>query len=97
MCEHLQPIEQYIKSKEVAETFRGQAWSNNCREWVYFDCVLDAESLKEKINAPACIIVHEYLDNRAGNEKGLICDCCQDGIMGYHPDSAVAKTKPVIQ
>jgi hypothetical protein len=40
-CEHLRPLEQAMIDAGMKETFRGQAWSNNCREWVYFDCFID--------------------------------------------------------
>ena len=49
MCIHLKPLEDYLKKLGIAETFRGQPWSENCREWVYFDCVLNPESLKTKL------------------------------------------------
>jgi hypothetical protein len=40
MCEHLKPLENYLVDLGITETFRGQAWSKDCREWVYFACIL---------------------------------------------------------
>jgi hypothetical protein len=40
-CEHLLPLEEALLAEGIRETSRGQAWSENCREWVYFDCRLD--------------------------------------------------------
>ena len=84
MCEHLKPLEDYLKAKQIPETFRGQAWSDNCREWVYFDCVIDTEGLKAKLHLPSFVITHENTDEKSGTELGLVCTQCQDGIMGLH-------------
>ena len=46
VCEHLAALEAAILRAGVPETFRGQAWSQNCREWVYFACVLDRAALR---------------------------------------------------
>jgi hypothetical protein len=48
LCEHLQPLEKEILEAGIKETFRGEAWTKNCREWVYFDCYLDRESIKKR-------------------------------------------------
>jgi hypothetical protein len=88
MCEHLQPLENYLKSKGIAETFRGQAWSDNCREWAYFNCVLDPEALKSKLHLPTVVETHENTDVRSGTELGLVCTKCHDAIMGLHPKYA---------
>ena len=34
-CEHLIELERAIIAAGIRETSRGQAWSRNCREWVY--------------------------------------------------------------
>ncbi len=49
VCKHLKELEVAIKDVGIGETFRGKAWTNNCREWVYFDCYLDIESLKDRL------------------------------------------------
>lgn len=87
MCEHLQELDEYLMKSGVKETFRGQAWSDNCREWVYYDCVLDIEKLKAQFNFPPFIVLHENTDPKSGTEKGFFCEECLDGIMGLHPNS----------
>jgi hypothetical protein len=86
MCEHLQPLENYLKAKKVPVTFRGQAWSDNCREWVYFDCILETEALRSKFNLPSFVVTHENVDPKSGTELGLVCTKCKDAIMGLHPE-----------
>jgi hypothetical protein len=57
MCEHLTALENELKSKGLKETYRGQPWSGNCREWVYYDCVLDVEKLKSRYNFSPCVTI----------------------------------------
>ena len=45
ICEHLRALEQAILARGIRETFRGKAWSQNCREWVYFDCFIDTAAV----------------------------------------------------
>lgn len=96
MCVHLEPVETYIKSNGFAEYWRGQPWTQNCREWVYFDCILDTSSISAKLNLHSCVTVHDYNDVKAGSERGFICSICKDGIMGRYPDS-LGSGKPVLQ
>ena len=93
MCEHLKILETYLKDKNIQETFRGQAWSENCNEWVYFDCVLNTEKLKIKLALDNCIETHDYIDIKIANELGLICTICKDGIIGLNPKSPFTKNK----
>lgn len=96
MCEHLQTVENYLKDKGIQETFRGQAWSDNSREWVYFDCILKTEALKTKFDLPCFVVTHENTDIKSGTELGLVCNLCKDGIMGVHPKNAVASLKVLV-
>ena len=84
MCEHLIALENEIKNLHVKETYRGQAWSNNCREWVYFDCYLDIENLKIKYKFPDFIKHHVNNDCKSGLEEGFYCELCKDAIMGLN-------------
>jgi len=84
MCIHLFPLEQEIKSKGIRETFRGQAWTDNCREWIYFDCYLDVEQIKQRLALPDFIEHHVNEDPKSGYEEGLVCTLCHDAIIGYH-------------
>jgi hypothetical protein len=82
VCEHLIKLENELTGAGIQETSRGQAWSDNCREWVYFNVVLNTDSLAKRLNLPACVVVHENLDPKSGTERGFYCETCKDGIMG---------------
>lgn len=84
-CEHLQALEQALIDAGIRETFRGQAWTNNCREWVYFDCRLDRSKRRQRFHFQACVADHEHLGTHDGQEAGFICTIHHDGIMGLHP------------
>jgi hypothetical protein len=94
MCEHLILIDRELKSKGIKETFRGQPWSDNCREWVYYDCVFDFEKIRSRYNFPDFVVTHFNDDARSGLEAGFVCDQCKDGVIGAHP--TVSKGKQVI-
>jgi len=85
VCEHLQQLEQELLQSGVKETYRGQAWSHNCREWVYFHCVLDLAALRERMQFDACVEDHEHRGTHDGSEAGFVCKQCHDGIMGVLP------------
>lgn len=92
MCKHLMPVETYLLAKGFKEIYRGQVWSNNCREWIYFNTILNPKQLIEQFQLDACITIHDYADIKVGSELGLFCTACKDGIMGYHPNSTYVKT-----
>jgi len=82
VCRHLAQLEKELRVADFKETFRGRAWTNNCREWVYFDAVFDIEALLSRMNFDPCVIVHENLDPKSGTERGFVCSQCLDGVMG---------------
>ncbi|MBX3243792.1 MAG: hypothetical protein KF685_04990 [Acidobacteria bacterium] len=82
VCSHLAGLEQELIRSGASETYRGQAWSDNCREWVYFDLVLDVVSIAERFGFEDPVAVHENNDPKSGQERGFICRLCHDGIMG---------------
>lgn len=86
VCEHLLPLEQYILSTGAKETFRGKAWSKNSRTWVYFDVILNVDSLRKRFGLGDCIKVHEHIGTHDGTEFGLVCELHKDGVMGAHPN-----------
>ncbi len=96
MCSHLKPLEEYLITQGANEIYRGQVWSKNCREWIYFDVVLDPKSLKERFHFDETITIHNYKDIKVGSELGLVCDICKDAIMGIHPDTPASKNKQII-
>jgi len=87
LCEHLAPIDADLHEQGLAETFRGQAWSNNCREWVYFDAVLDLDAIRAHHPLAPCVQEHVNLDTHNGTERGLVCQVHHDGVMGLLPES----------
>jgi hypothetical protein len=84
MCEHLISLDTELKAKGIKEKFRGKAWGDNCREWVYYDCVLSLEKIKARYDFPDFVKIHVNDDNKSGMEAGFYCDVCKDGVMGLH-------------
>lgn len=97
MCMHLKQLEEYIISKGIKETWRGQAWSKHCCEWIYFDCLLDVDNLNKNFHFDSCIALHDYFDVKGGSELGFICKICNEGIMGLHSKNPLSSGKPVIK
>lgn len=83
-CRHLREIEQAIQARGIAETFRGAAWSRNCREWVYFDCFIDTAAVRERFSPDDCVHDHEHRGTHDGQERGLVCTQCNDAVMGVY-------------
>jgi len=88
MCEHLAPLEAALLAAGMRVTFRGKAWSDNCREWVYFDCLLDRTALRRRFPFPPSVTDHERLGTHDGQEAGFVCTACKDAVMGLHPSCA---------
>lgn len=88
VCEHLRPLEKSLIDSGVKETYRGQAWSRNCREWVYFRCVLDRVALRNRFAFAECVKDHEHRGTHDGQEAGFVCSQCHDGVMGGHPSES---------
>ncbi|MEO7111945.1 MAG: hypothetical protein ABI183_15990 [Polyangiaceae bacterium] len=82
LCEHLSALENELIDRGIRITSRGAPWSENCREWVYFACVLDQASLRKRFKFAPCVIDHENTDPRSGVERGLVCEKHFDAIMG---------------
>lgn len=88
ICEHLEPLEQELITNGIKEVSRGKTWSDNCREWVYYDCVFsdpDKTMLRLKMRTDI-IKMHSHLGTHDGHEQGFVCTACLDAIMGIHPD-----------
>jgi hypothetical protein len=86
VCEHLSALEQDLLAHGVKETFRGEAWSRNCREWVYFACRLDLAALRARFDFASCVVDHMHRGTHDGAEAGFVCNQCWDAIMGAHPE-----------
>jgi hypothetical protein len=85
ICEHLNPVEELIKSEGIHETYRGKPWSKVKGVWVYFDCYLSTDKLIETLALPDCVKKHEHKGTHDGSELGLVCEACDCGVMGLHP------------
>lgn len=72
VCEHLRLLEAVLAAANVEEIYRVQAWSRNCREGVYFRCLLDRPSLRKRLALPACVIDHEHVGTHDGREAGFV-------------------------
>jgi hypothetical protein len=88
VCEHLAPLEAALLRAGIAETFRGRAWTQNCREWVYFACVLDRVAVRVQFCLPPCVEDHIHRGTHDGSEAGFVCTLCWDGVLGAHPSCA---------
>ena len=91
ICLHLKPVYDYVQAAGGGITYQGNAWSKNCRLWIYFDVVLDCSLLKSKLNLNDCIEIHEHIGTHDGQERGFVCKIHQDGIMGIHPKFATGE------
>ena len=87
MCEHLRKFEAELISRGVEETYRGQAWSSNCREWVYFRCFIDLEAVRARMGFDLCVVEHVNTDAKSGLERGFVCSEHHDAIMGRFEES----------
>lgn len=90
-CEHLRKLEEELLASGMKETYRGTPWTDNCREWVYFDVVLDTHAVKARMGFAPCVTVHENLDPRSGTERGFYCTRCRDAIIGLIKGESVYK------
>ena len=74
VCEHLRQLEDELIAAGVREKFRGRAWSRNCREWVYFDCYLDRDSIRQRPFervTPAPVVKREFAGWLGGERVDL--------------------------
>jgi hypothetical protein len=88
VCEHLRELERQLIEQGFRETFRGQAWSRSCREWVYFHGYLP-QSLHGTLALAPCVEYHAHFGTHDGQESGFVCTLHHDGVMGHHPRSGV--------
>jgi uncharacterized CHY-type Zn-finger protein len=95
VCEHLLAVAQYINAHGGRAVYCGHPWSGNCRLWVYYDVVLDCESLMKKFDLPVCITIHDHRGTHDGSERGIACGQCHDALMGIHPEYAASAARPV--
>ena len=82
VCEHLADLEIALLESGARVTFRGQPWSRNCREWVYFDVQIELDSVAKRFALNYPVEPHQNLDPRSGTERGFVCAVCHDAVMG---------------
>lgn len=85
ICEHLREVLRDVLEQGARITFAGQAWSHNCRMWVYVDVPLDLAALRARHQIDPCVIDHEHRGTHDGRERGLVCTACKDAVMGTLP------------
>ena len=83
VCQHLAEVESALVQSGIAVTFRGQAWSQNCREWVYFAAFLDTTRIRGQFRLAACVRDHTHSGTHEGSEHGLVCTEHQDALVGF--------------
>jgi hypothetical protein len=82
LCTHLRPVEDALTQAGAKELSRGQAWSKNCREWVYVDRFLDTGAILTEFQLPPCVEAYVHRGTHDGSERGIVCTEHQDAIMG---------------
>lgn len=92
LCDHLRELETALHAAGFQEVFRGKAWSDHCREWVYYDCILALAPLRAKFHFAPCVHDHIHRGTHDGSEAGFVCTEHEDAIMGLHPTSTTART-----
>ena len=85
VCEHLKALEDELTQTGMQPDFSGAAWSKDCRNWTYYPCCFDLESLQSRFNFSKSVEVWTHVGTHDGSEQGLVCRECHDAIMGYHP------------
>ena len=74
-----------LQAAGIAETYHGQPWTANCREWVYFACCLSNADIRRRFESADCAVDHSHRGTHDGQEQGFVCAIHHDGIMGIHP------------
>jgi hypothetical protein len=58
LCDHLVSLELAMLERGLPPTYRGQPWSQNCRQWVYFDCYIDTAAVRRRFDLAPCVSEH---------------------------------------
>jgi hypothetical protein len=95
LCEHLGPLERYVRDHGAKLVSCCRPWSENCHIWAYFDALLDCERLIEALGLDPCVKIHDHRGTHDGSERGLICEIHNDGVMGLHPSDAGPTTRTI--
>ena len=60
ICKHLRDLEAEMIAGGLRETYRGQAWAGGSHNWVYFDCYIDRESVRKRMQLAECVRERYY-------------------------------------
>lgn len=83
VCHHLRELEAALLKSGLPVTFRGQVWSENCREWVCFDGFLNTRRIRQQFVLAACVQDHTHRGTHDGSEHGLVCTEHHDALVGF--------------
>lgn len=81
-CTHLEKLEEYIFSLRIKVLTEGRYWGDDCGYFLYFDCVLNKESLTKRFNFKYPVEFEEWDGLSAGQEAGFYCRECKTGVVG---------------
>jgi hypothetical protein len=46
--------------------------------------VIDVDAVRRRFALAACVTEHSHHGTHDGEERGLVCKKCHDGVMGHH-------------
>jgi hypothetical protein len=83
VCEHLRVLDEELTRLGVEVIYRDEKpWSENCRCWTRFACYLDLASIRARLRLAECVTDWEFKDHWQGEERGFVCETCQDAVIG---------------
>jgi len=85
-CPHLAPVMALAEAAGAAVTVRGRVWSGASGEWIYYDHHFDRQAVEAMLDLPDGVHWHAHRGTHDGSEAGFVCDRCETGVMGRHPD-----------
>lgn len=84
-CSHLQHLEHELRETGTHIEYQGKSWWGTSRGmWMYFQCFLEADALRQRFNLPQSVHYSEYNGGVAGQEAGFVCSECDSAVMGVH-------------
>jgi hypothetical protein len=88
-CEHLQALEQALRSSGVQIELEDRDWEHKeAGFWVYFRARIDRDATLAQFPMRPIVEWHEWDGRMAGQEAGFECKRCNSAIMGVHPLAA---------
>lgn len=75
-------ISLFLLKQGYTISFFGKAWSQLNSNWIYFNTVLNINSLINQFDNERILRIHEYTDLKNGHERGLIDPTTGEGVMG---------------